>query len=116
MHPVRPGVLGSGWVLEGEEGREGSDRGGCWGSVMSVAVRSLLVDAGEEGVGETECVVSEGSVGGVVVGCRGVVVLGGSEGLRSSIHCRICWATDRLMEGNIRSSWSLSTAVMSSQR
>ena len=44
---------------------------------MSVADRSLLVDAGEEGVGETECVVSEGSVEGVVVGCSRVVVVGG---------------------------------------
>ena len=76
MHPVGPGVLGSVWVLGGGEGGEGSDRGGCWGSVMSVAVRSLLVDAGEEGVGETECVVSEGSVEGVVVGCSRVVVVG----------------------------------------
>ena len=59
---------------------------------MSVADRSLIVDAGEEGVGETECVVSEGSVESVVVGCSRVVVVGGSEGLRSSTHCRICWA------------------------
>ena len=82
---------------------------------MSWADRSLGGETGEEGVGETECVVSEGSVGSVVVGCR-VVVVGGTKGLRSSIHCRICWATDRLMERNVRSSWSLSTVVMSSQR
>ena len=104
MHPVRPGGLGSVWVLGRGEGGGGSDRGGCWGSVMSVADRSFIVDVGEEGVGETECVVSEGSVEGVVVGCSRVVVEGRSEGLRSSIHCRICWATDRLMERNMRSS------------
>ena len=104
MHPVRPGVLESVWVIGGGEGGEGSDRGGRWGSVMSVADRSLLVDAGEEGVGETECVVLEGSVEGVVAGCSRVVVVGGSEGLRSSIHWRICWAADRFMERNMRSS------------
>ena len=104
MHPVWPGGLGSVWVLGRGEGEGGSDRGGCWGSVMSVADRSLLVDAGEEGVGETECVVLEGSVEGVIVGCNRVVVVGGSEGLRSSIHWRVCWATDRFMERNMRSS------------
>ena len=68
MHPVRPGGLGSVWVLGRGEGGEGSDRGGCWGSVMSVADRALIGDAGEEGVGETECVVLEGFVKGVIVG------------------------------------------------
>ena len=89
MHPVRPGVLGPLWVLRRAEGGEGSVKWGCWGSVMSLADRSLSVETGEEGVGETECVVSKGSVGSVGVGGKVVVVMG-TKGLRSAIHCRIC--------------------------
>ena len=78
MHPVRSGVLGSFWVLGGGgDGGEGSVKWGCGGSVMSWADRSLSVETGEEGVGESECVVSEGSVGSVGVGCKVVVVGGG---------------------------------------
>ena len=101
MHPIGPGGVGSIRVLEGEGG---SDRRGCWGSVMSVAGKSLSMGAGEEGVGETECVVSVGFAEGVVVGCSWVVVVRGTEGVRSAIHCWICWATERLMEWNMWSS------------
>ena len=55
---------------------------------MSIAGKSAGMCAGEEGVGETECVVSVGSVvEGVVVVCRWVVVVGGTEGVRSAFHC-----------------------------
>ena len=48
---------------------------------MSIAGKSAGMCAGEEGVGETECMVSVGSVGeGVVVGCSWVVVVGGNKG------------------------------------
>ena len=43
---------------------------------MSWAVSPLAVETGEEGVGETECVMSRDSVGSVGVGGRGVVVMG----------------------------------------
>ena len=43
----------------------GSVRWRCGGLVMSWAVSSLDVETGEEGVGETECVVSMGFVGSV---------------------------------------------------
>ena len=89
MHPVRSGVLGPLWVLEGGEGGEGSVKWGCWESVTLVADRLLSVETGEEGVGETECVVSRGSVGSIRVGGEVVVVMG-TKGLRSAIHCRIC--------------------------
>ena len=56
---------------------------------MSWAVSPLAVETGEKGVGEAECVVSKGSVGSVGVGCEVVVVMG-TKGLRSAIHCRIC--------------------------
>ena len=118
MHPIGPSGLGSIWVPEGGEVGVGSvDRGGCWGSVMSIAGKSAGMCAGEEGVGETECVVSVGSAGGggVVVG-GWVVVVGEAEGVRSAIYCWMCWATERLMEWNIWSSWFVSIAVTSSQR
>ena len=84
---------------------------------MSRAGKSASMCAGEEGVGETECVVSVGSSGGgVVVVGSWVVVVGGTGGVRSAIHCWMCWATERLMEWNIWSSWSVSIAVTSSQR
>ena len=38
---------------------------------MSWAVGPLAGETGEEGVGETECVMSRDSVGGVRVGVRG---------------------------------------------
>ena len=60
-----------------------------WGLVMSWAVSSLDVETGEEGVGETECVMSRDSVGGVGVGGKGVVVMG-IRGFRSAVHWRIC--------------------------
>ena len=78
-----------GYLGGGGDGGEGSVKWGCGGSVMSWADRSLSVEIGEEGVGETECVVSNGSVGSVGVGCKIVVVMG-TKGLRSAIHCRIC--------------------------
>ena len=87
MHPVRAGVLWSFWMLGGDGGR-GSVKWEC-GGLMSWADRSLSVEIGEEGVGETECVVSKGSVGSVGVGGKVVVVMG-TKGLRSAIHCRIC--------------------------
>ena len=76
MHPVRSGVLWSLWILGEGDGGEGSVKWGCGGSVMSWADRSLSVETGEAGVGETECVVSKGSVGSVGVGCKVVVVRG----------------------------------------
>ena len=89
MHPVRSGVLWSLWILgEGYDGG-GSVRWRCGGLVMSWAVSSLDVETGEAGVGEAECVVSKGSVGSVGVGGKGVVVMG-TKGLRSAIHCWIC--------------------------
>ena len=56
---------------------------------MSWAVGPLAGETGEEGVGETECVVSKDSVGSVEVGGKGVVVMG-TRGFRSAIHCWIC--------------------------
>ena len=56
---------------------------------MSWAVGPLAVETGEEGVGETECVMSRDSVGGVGVGGKGVAVMG-TRGFRSAVHCRIC--------------------------
>ena len=88
MHPVSSGVLWSLWVLgKGYDG--GSVRGRCGLLVMSWAVNPLAVKTGEEGVRETECVVSKGSVGSVGVGGKVVVVVG-TKGLRSAIHCWIC--------------------------
>ena len=88
MHPVGSGVLWSLWVLgEGYDG--GSVRWRCGVLVMSWAVSSLAVETGEEGVGETECVISRDSVGSVGVGGKGVVVMG-TRGFRSAIHCWIC--------------------------
>ena len=51
---------------------------------MSIADKSAGVCAGEKGVGETEYVVSVGSVGeGVVVVCSWVVVVvGGDRGIK----------------------------------
>ena len=89
MRPVRSGVLRSFWVPGRGDGGEGSAKWGCGGSGMSWADRSLSVETGEEGVGETECVMSKGSVGSVGVGCKVVVVMETKE-LRSAIHCRIC--------------------------
>ena len=82
MHPVRSGVLWSFWILGEGDGGGGSDKWECGGS-MAWADSSLGVETGEEGVGETECVVSKGSVGSVVV-------VMGTRGLRSAIHCWIC--------------------------
>ena len=88
MHPVRSGVLWSLWVL-GEGYDEGSARWRFGVLVMSWAVSPLAVETGEEGVGETECVVSKDSVGSVGVGGKIVVVMG-TKGLRSAIHWLIC--------------------------
>ena len=86
MHPVRAGVLWSFWILGGDGGG-GSVKWEC-GGLMLWADSSLGVETGEEGM-ETECVVSKGSVGSVGVGGKVVVVMG-TKGLRSAIHCRIC--------------------------
>ena len=43
---------------------------------MSWAVSPFAGETGEEGVGETECVMSRGFVGGVGVGGKGVAVMG----------------------------------------
>ena len=84
MHPVRSGVLWSFWILGEGDGGGGSVKWEC-GGLMSWADSSLGVETGEEGVGETECVMSKGSVGSVGVGGKVVVVMG-TKGLRSAIH------------------------------
>ena len=65
VHSSGPCGLGSAWGLE--EGEVGVESG------MSVLGRSVDTCVGEGGVGETEWVVSVGSVGGVFVGCGWVV-------------------------------------------
>ena len=81
-------MLWSFWILGEGDGGEGSVKWEC-GELMSWADSSLGVETGEEGVGETECVMSKGSVGSVGVGGKVVVVVG-TKGLRSAIHCWIC--------------------------
>ena len=62
---------------------------GVWGVSYVMGRQVIKCGDWEEGVGETECVVSKGSVGSVGVGCKVVVVMG-TKGLRSAVHCRIC--------------------------
>ena len=85
-------------------------------SSMSIVGKSVVMCVGEGGVGETECVASVGSVWGVFVVCNWVIVVGGIGVVRSAIHIWTCWAAERPIEWNMWSSWSMSVAVMSSQR